>query len=65
MNLIISYRNGQSDVFEEEHLNCTERTIKGHGSAIIQAWRDKGKGLYEIDNYNAVLLEEVVCVRVA
>lgn len=65
MNLLISYKNGQSDVFEEKQLDCSVSTIKGHASTLIEALEKNQKGIHKIDRYNAVLLDEVICVRVA
>ena len=64
MNLYIFYKNGTHNVFEEKQLNCTKLTIRGHTSALIEAWQKGEKGISKIDSYNAVLLNEVICIRV-
>lgn len=64
MNIIITYRNKQSSIFEEKNLDCSKLTIKGHASSLIQEWKKLAGGIYEIDDYNAILLDEVIEVRV-
>ncbi len=63
MNIIITYRNGESDVFEEKQLDNSKLTMMGHTSALIAAWEKEAKGVYKIDNYNSILLDEVISVR--
>jgi hypothetical protein len=64
MKLLIAYKNGTSDEFAEVHIDCSERTIKGHASALIREWGEEKKGIYKIDYYTAVVLDEIISVRV-
>lgn len=64
MKLLIAYKNGTSDEFAEAHIDCSTRTIKGHASTLIRAWKEAKTDLYEIDLYTAVALGEVISVRV-
>ena len=64
MNLIIAYRNVTSDSFDEKQLDCSERTIRGHANYLILEWKKGTKGVYKIDDYNAILLDEIIAVRV-
>lgn len=64
MNLIITYKNSKEDIFEEKHLDCSNLTVRGHASKIIDEWLKPNKDVYKIDHYNAVLLDEVVSIRV-
>lgn len=64
MKISIMYKNNAVDEFEEKQLDCCDRTIKGHANYLIEAWKSQVGGVYRIDNYNAVLLDEIVAVRV-
>lgn len=65
MKLLIAYKNETSDEFSEKNLDCSKRTIRGHASNIISAWKSlAGNPVYSIDDYNAVLLDEVISIRV-
>lgn len=69
-NLVVTYRNAESDVFEEKDLDCSVLTVKGHGSKLIEAWTRpvagmaKAVGVHKLDLYNAVMLEEIISVRI-
>lgn len=64
MKLLIEYKNGTSDEFSENHLDCSRLTIKGHAQYLINYLTKESKGIYMIDNYNAILLDEIISVRV-
>jgi hypothetical protein len=64
MNLIITYKNGEADVFEEKNLDCSSLTIKGHAAKLIEEWKGTTRSVYVLDHYNAVALDEIICVRV-
>lgn len=64
MKILITYKNGTSDEFCEQQINCSELTIKGNASKLIEVWKKGEKGVYCIDNYNAIFLEEVISIRV-
>lgn len=63
MKLEIFYKNGQIDSFDEKQLDCTTWTLRGHASQLIQAFSKSSEGVYKIDSYNAVRLDEVASVR--
>lgn len=60
----IKYKDGTTQDFYAKNINCEFLTIKGHASNIIESWTKIPEGVYKIDNYNAVLLSEVVSIRV-
>lgn len=62
MTLFIDFKNGEAVALGEESLDCSKLTIIGHAGALIRAWVTKKSGVYEIDSYNAVLLDEVVSI---
>ena len=64
MRIYVFYKNGQHNVFEEDNLDCSTLTLRGHASKLVEALGEKKLGIYLIDRYNAVLLDEIVCVRV-
>ena len=64
MKILIAYKNGISDEFTETQIDCTTLTIKGNASKLIEAWKSTSKGIYRIDDYNAVNLDEVISIRV-
>lgn len=62
--IYITYKNGVVDIFEETNLDCNKLTPKGHAAKMIDVWSKSSKTVYVLDNYNAVLLDEVICIRV-
>lgn len=60
----IVYKNRVSQYLEEKELDCTVWTIKGHAANLIAAWQKGVDVIYKIDNYNAILLNEIQSVRV-
>ncbi len=62
--IIIKYKNGTEDIFEESELDSSTYTLKGHASNIINEWKSKF-GVYKIDHYHAVNLEEVISIRIS
>lgn len=62
--LIINYKNGTKDVFRDGSLDQKTYTIKGHASQLISAWKKQTAKVWELDSYNAVLLDEVSSVVV-
>ncbi len=64
MKILIAYKNGTSDEFDESQIDCHELTVKGNAGQLIEAWKTKAGGVYCIDNYNAVLLDEIISIRV-
>lgn len=68
MKLVIMYKNGKEDWFDEKDLDCSKLTIRGHASALVDSLKNMpipSKGLfYTLDHYNTILVDEVVSVRV-
>lgn len=64
MNLIILFKNGVLQHFSEKDIDCSVRTIRGHANDIILKWKT-GNGVHAIDNYNCVLLDEILSIRVS
>ena len=62
--LLIDFKNATGVSFSEENLDCRERTIIGHASALVDAWEKETKGVHKLDSYNAVLLDEIVDIKV-
>lgn len=64
MKLLMAYKNGTSDEFAEAQLDCSEKTLRGHASVLIHAWKERKTGIYLLDCYNAIVLDDVLSVRV-
>lgn len=62
--LAVTYKNNDVDFFNETQLDCFTLTLKGHAAALIRQLKENPVGIYSIDNYNAVLLEEIISVRI-
>lgn len=61
--LLIDFKNGQGVSYTEENLDCSELTIMGHALSLVDTWT-KRSGVYKIDQYNAVLLDDITDVKV-
>ncbi len=67
MKLVIAYKNGTTDEYDETDLDCSKLTIRGHAENLIRYWMDGREGndsVYKIDNYNAIIIDQIICVRV-
>jgi hypothetical protein len=64
MRIEIKYKNGMGELFDEKQIDCSKWTIRGHASNLIEAMKEKNKGIHNLDNYNAIVLDEVMSVRV-
>ena len=61
--MTISFKNGDSISFQEKELDQRTWTIKGHAAAIIKELQNP-EGFYKLDDYNSVLLSEIISVTV-
>jgi len=64
MELVIQYRNTEADCLTEKNLDCTKYTMMGHAGYLIDAWKKQKTGVYQIDSYNVVLLDEIISVTI-
>ncbi len=64
MKLIIGYKNNMEDVFQEQDLDCSKLTLRGHAANAIAEWSKSSKAVHVLDHYNAILLDEVASIRV-
>ena len=62
--LFIAYKNGTSDLFNSKQLDCSNLTIRGHASRLVDAWAKGHKGVFEIDRYNAVQMDDIKSIAV-
>ena len=62
--ILIDFKSSTGVSFSEENLGCRERTIMGHASALVDAWEKGTKGVHKLDSYNAVLLDEILDIKV-
>ena len=63
--LTVDFKNGTGINFDEESIDCTNLTIKGHIAKISKALKEDPTGFYAIDSYNIVLLDEVIAVYIS
>ena len=64
MKLLIAFENRTSDEFAEDQLDMSKLTMRGHAANLIERLKTQPEGFYPIDNYNAILLEKIISVRI-